>query len=65
MKPIHAEDLNEANKPSACSTEGRDGGCSTSLCSKGLCPGTIMGGIFLLGWGLYALGSWVWGLIAG
>jgi len=62
MKPIHAEDLNENEKArtSACSTEGKDCGCT-----NGMCPGTILAGLFLVGWGLYALGSWVWGLIAG
>lgn len=60
MKPIQADNLNEETKAASCSTEGKDCGCS-----KGMCPGTILGGLMLAGWGLYALGTWVWGMIAG
>lgn len=60
MNPIHAKNLHEENKAETCSTEGKDCGCS-----NGLCPGTILSVVILVGWGLYALGTWVWGLIAG
>jgi hypothetical protein len=48
----------EENAP-ACSAESQDCGCS-----HGMCPGTILGGIILAGWGLYAVGAWVWSMLA-
>jgi hypothetical protein len=60
MKQIHVDDLRNETKSTACSTEGKDCGCS-----NGMCPGTILAGVILAGWGLWALGSWLWGIVAG
>ena len=34
-------------------------------CGQGVCPGMILGGVLLAGFGLYELVSWMWGLMAG
>ncbi len=60
METIPNNDPEDQAARTACSAE--KGNCG---CSNGLCPGTILGGIVLAGWGLYAVGTWVWGLIAG
>jgi len=60
MKPIQAEDLNTEPQSTNSSTEEKDCGCS-----KGMCPGTILAVVMLIGWGLWTFGTWVWGLIAG
>ncbi len=59
MKPFYAKDLNHDNKNRACSTEGKHCGCS-----NGICPGTLLAGVMLVGWALWALGTWIWRLIA-
>jgi len=60
MKHIQTNKPGEKTTGSSCSVEGKDCGCS-----NGMCPGMILGGIMLAGWGLYAVGAWVWGMIAG
>ena len=60
MKPIQSENLKINSESTTCSTEGKDCGCS-----NGMCPGLIAAGIMVGGWGLWALGTWVWGLIGG
>ncbi len=59
MKPLHTEDINLENETDTSSSENKDCGCST-----GICPGTILAGLMLGGWGLWTLGTWIWNLIA-
>jgi hypothetical protein len=60
MKPMHAEELLDRETAKSCAADGKDCGCS-----NGMCPGMILGGVVLAGWGIYALGTWIWGMIAG
>jgi hypothetical protein len=55
---MKTETPNEKN--TACDL--KKGDCS---CSQGLCPGMVLGGVLLAGWAIYALGTWIWGMIAG
>ncbi len=60
MKPMHPNNPTQNDNQQSCKTENKD--CS---CSNGMCPGTILGGVLLFGWGLYTLGTWVWGVFGG
>jgi len=59
MKPTVTDNL-KSDTAAVCSADGKDCGCS-----NGMCPGMILGGIVLAGWGLYAIGTWAWGMIVG
>jgi len=60
MKTIQTEKFDDQESGRVCSAENKDCGCSSRMC-----PGMILGGVILAGWGLYALGDWVWRLITG
>ncbi len=60
MKPAHIEASKEDSNKTTCSAEGKSCGCS-----KGMCPGVLLTLIFIAGWGLWTLGSWVLGILAG
>jgi hypothetical protein len=60
MKTTQTEKFDNQQSGRVCSAENRDCGYSNRMC-----PGVILGGVMLAGWGLYALGAWVWRLITG